>query len=172
MSHVRWVVLLAVLGAFVGCGVIPPLPEGSLDPIEPLNPSREKTEKAPGPSKEIPPQTATTSPTESSKTTGTEIWVGRYRDSRGKGEITFSLVRSETTIHGTWKLRTGGRGPFTAIVGADGITLSFHMENAAPECPGLFEGQATLEKNVLRGKYKGEDCQGQVSDGHLDLELK
>jgi hypothetical protein len=104
--------------------------------------------------------------------TGTEVWVGRYRDSRGEGEIIFSLVRRKATLHGNWKMRTGGGGPLRAIIGADGKTLTFHMENTAPECPGLFEGHGTVGRNVLRGEYKGRDCQGPVSDGHLELGLK
>lgn len=69
-------------------------------------------------------------------------------------------------------MRTGGGGPLRAIVGTDGETLTFHMENTAPECPGLFEGHGTVRRNVLRGKYKGRDCQGEVSDGRLELGLK
>lgn len=100
------------------------------------------------------------------------MWVGRYRDSRGEGAITFSLVRREAILYGTWKLRTGGGGPVKATVGADGRTLTFHMENTAPECPGLFEGYGKVEGDVIFGLYEGKDCEGQVSDGRLELGLK
>lgn len=157
---VRYGVLLLVLGAFVSCTGIAPLPEGSLDPAAPLQASRGKNKKPSG-----------TYPVDASKKPGTEVWVGRYRDSRGEGEITLSLVRRETTLYGVWQLRTGGGGPVQGTVGEDG-TLSFRMENAAPECAGTFEGRAKVEKKVMSGVYAGKDCEGKVSDGRLDLGLR
>ena len=70
MSWVIRGVLLAVLSIFLGCA---PLPPGSLDPAVALSPSRGKNDKA--------------SPLKSSKTVSTEVWVGRYRDSRREGEF-------------------------------------------------------------------------------------
>lgn len=166
----RYGILLTLLVAFVGCGVIPPLPEGSLDPI----PQPGKTEKVTGSNEEMSPRTAVLSPMEeATKATGTEVWVGRYRDSRGEGEIMFSLVRRETTLYGIWKFRTGGGGPVKGIVGADGETLlAFRMENTAPECPGLFTGHGKVGRRVISAVYEGKDCQGPVSDGRLELGLK
>ncbi|MFQ5829586.1 MAG: hypothetical protein ACE5JD_10600 [Candidatus Methylomirabilia bacterium] len=114
----------------------------------------------------VPPATG------SSKKTGTDVWVGWYRDSRGEGEITFSVVQRDTTLWGIWKLRTGGGGPMKGILGADGRALTFHMENTAPECPGLFQGRGEIRREVMVATYYGRDCQGQVSDGRLELRLK
>jgi hypothetical protein len=84
----------------------------------------------------------------------------------------FSLVQKEATVYGIWKLRTGGGGPFSATVAADGRKLTFRMENAAPECPGVFEGRGELGGESVVWIYQGSDCQGQVSDGRLDLRLR
>ncbi|MFQ5847253.1 MAG: hypothetical protein ACE5IQ_06195 [Candidatus Methylomirabilales bacterium] len=101
-----------------------------------------------------------------------KVWVGRYRDSRGEGDITFSLVRKEATLYGVWTLRTGGGGPVKGTIGSDGEALTFRMENTAPECQGFFTGHGMVEQKVIRGAYEGKDCQGEVSDGYLELRLK
>ncbi len=155
---VRCGVLLAVLGAFVGCAGIAPLPGRSLDPATALSPSQGKNGKA--------------SPLESSKTLSTEVWVGRYQDSRGEGEIEFSLVRRAATLYGVWQLGTGEGGPVKASIWEDGETFAFRMENTAPECPGLYRGVGKLGKKTIFGHYQGKDCEGKVSDGRLELGLK
>jgi hypothetical protein len=49
------------------------------------------------------------------RTIGPIVWVGRYQDSRGAGDVTLSLMRGESTVSGTWKLRTGGGGRSWAV---------------------------------------------------------
>jgi hypothetical protein len=97
------------------------------------------------------------------------VWVGRYQDSRGAGEMTFTLVRGTTTVSGTWTLRTGGGGPVAGTLEGDGRRLQFRMENMAPECPGTFQGVADMDDTTLVGTYHGQDCQGAVSDGRVEL---
>lgn len=149
------------LATLAGCA---PLPGNTLDPVflkygsQPASPSVQTAA----------PATAGSAPVES-KSTGTSVWVGRYRDSRGDGEIIFSLVRREATLSGIWKLRTGGGGPFNATVGTGGGKLAFRMENTAPECPGTFEGWVEIGESTMIGAYHGKDCEGVVSDGRLDL---
>lgn len=161
---VRLLAFPAAVGvaAFAGCA---PLPGRSLDPVY-LN----LGEKPAPVSSETAARPAT--PARLSASTGTSVWVGRYRDSRGEGEIIFSLVQREATLSGIWKLRTGGGGPFNATLEADGRRLTFRMENTAPECPGSFEGWVEIGEATLIGAYHGKDCQGPVSDGRLDLGLK
>ncbi|MFQ5803645.1 MAG: hypothetical protein ACE5JQ_12180 [Candidatus Methylomirabilales bacterium] len=100
------------------------------------------------------------------------MWVGRYRDSRGEGEIEFSLVRRAATLYGVWQLGTGEGGPVKASIWEDGETFAFRMENTAPECPGLYKGHGKLGKKAIFGVYEGKDCKGKVSDGHLELRLR
>src|SRR5262249_58461047 len=69
------------------------------------------------------------------KTLGPSAWVGRYTDSRGTGEITFALMRGESTVSGTWKIRTGGGGPVTGLVEASGGRITLRLENIAADCP-------------------------------------
>jgi len=102
----------------------------------------------------------------------TSVWIGRYQDSRGAGEVTFSLVRGQSMVSGTWRLRTGGGGPLTGVVQAGGRRLDLRMENVAPECPGMFEGSAEISENALIGTYHGKDCQGPVTDGRLELHAR
>lgn len=144
-----------------GCS---PLPQGSLDPVY-LNLG---TKPAPV-SSQTAARSAEPAPLLASKTSGTSVWIGRYRDSRGEGVVTFSLVQREATLSGIWKLRTGGGGPFNATVGADGRRLTFRMENTAPECRGTFEGWAEISEATMVGAYHGKDCEGVVSDGRFDL---
>lgn len=163
----RCVRLLAVGAAVVGVAGLPgcsPLPGRSLDPVY----LSLGTKPAPGSSQ------IATGPTQpglvaTSKTTSASLWGGRYRDSRGEGEILFSLVRRGATLSGIWKLRTGGGGPFNATVEADGRKLMLRMENTAPECPGTFEGWAEVSESSMIGAYHGKDCEGVVSDGRFDL---
>ncbi len=155
------------LATLAGCS---PLPGNTLDPVF------LKYGDKPGPASgqtAAPPMTAAplakgSAPMES-KTTGTSVWVGRYRDSRGDGEIIFSLVRREAALSGIWKLRTGGGGPFNATAATGGGKLTFRMENSAPECPGTFEGWVEIGEGTMMGAYHGKDCEGVVSDGRLDL---
>jgi hypothetical protein len=106
------------------------------------------------------------------KGVASSVWVGRYQDSRGAGEMTFTLVRGTSTVSGTWTLRTGGGGPVAGTLEGDGRRLQFRMENMAPECPGTFQGVADVTDNTLVGTYHGQDCQGAVSDGRVELRLR
>ena len=103
------------------------------------------------------------------RTVGPSVWVGRYQDSRGAGDVTLSLMRGESTVSGTWKLRTGGGGPVVGSLEAGGRQLRLRMENIAPECPGTFEGSAEMTEKTLTGTYRGRDCQGEVTAGQLEL---
>ncbi len=103
------------------------------------------------------------------RTVGPGVWVGRYQDSRGAGDMTFELMRGESTVSGTWKLRTGGGGPVVGSLEAGGRQLRLRMENIAPECPGTFEGSAEITEKTLTGTYRGKDCQGEVTAGKLEL---
>jgi hypothetical protein len=97
------------------------------------------------------------------------VWVGRYQDSRGSGDITFTLVRGESRLSGTWTLRTGGGGPLTGSFEPGGRRLQLQMENIAPECSGIFEGTADMTDTTLVATYRGKDCAGGVTDGRLEL---
>lgn len=100
---------------------------------------------------------------------GPSVWVGRYQDSRGAGDVTFTLVRGESTVSGTWKFRTGGGGPITGLIDAGGRRMQLRMENIAPECPGTFEGSGELNDTSLVATYRGKDCEGAVTEGKLEL---
>jgi hypothetical protein len=115
------------------------------------------------------PLTMATAPAAPVRTLGPSIWVGHYRDSRGEGDISFSLVRGTSTVSGTWKMRTGGGGPVTGLLDETGHRMQLRMENIAPECPGTFEGSAEINDKAMVVTYRGKDCQGVVSDGTLDL---
>jgi hypothetical protein len=100
---------------------------------------------------------------------GPSVWTGRYQDSRGAGDVTFTLVRGESTVSGTWKLRTGGGGPITGLLDETGRRMELRMENIAPECPGIFEGSAELSDTSMVATYRGKDCEGAVNHGKLEL---
>lgn len=122
---------------------------------------------------QAPAQTAPLAKTEPARararTLGPSVWVGRYQDSRGAGDISFTLVRGESTVSGTWKLRTGGGGPITGLLDESGRRMQLRMENIAPECPGIFEGSAELNETSMVGTYRGKDCEGAVTSGKLEL---
>jgi len=115
------------------------------------------------------PLTKTTPPPAPSRTLGPSVWTGRYQDSRGGGEVTFTLVRGTSTVSGTWKLRTGGGGPITGLLDETGRRMQLRMENIAPECPGAFEGSAEITDTAMVVTYRGKDCEGAVTDGTLQL---
>jgi hypothetical protein len=150
-----------------GCS---PLPGRSLDPMSPKPASITSAET---------PQSsvragASSSAKESGRpdlTASTTTWAGRYQDSRGAGELTFSLLRGSTTVSGTWRLRTGGGGPVIGVLEPSGRGLQLRMDNTAPECPGTFEGSAEINDTKLVGTYQGKDCEGPVSNGRLELHL-
>jgi hypothetical protein len=118
------------------------------------------------------PTVRTESPRAQARAVGPSVWVGRYQDSRGAGDVSFTLVRGETTVSGTWKLRTGGGGPVTGLIEAGGRRMQFRMENIAPECPGTFEGSAEISDITLVGSYRGGDCEGAVTEGRLELRVR
>jgi len=103
------------------------------------------------------------------RTLGPSVWVGRYQDSRGGGDVTFNLVRGASTVSGTWKFRTGGGGPITGVLDETGRRMQLRMENISPECPGTFEGSAEISDTMLSAIYRGRDCEGAVADGSLQL---
>src|SRR5207247_10326699 len=101
--------------------------------------------------------------------TGVTVWVGRYQDSRGSGDVTFSVVRGATTLSGTWKLRTGGGGPVTAVTEGRGRRLQLRMENTAPECPGTVGGWAGTTGTSLNVTYRGMDGQRRRTGRRRDI---
>lgn len=126
-----------------------------------------------GEREQAPAQTAPLARTEPARAPtrplGPSVWVGRYQDSRGAGDVTFTLVRGESTVSGTWKLRTGGGGPITGLLDGGGRRMQIRMENIAPECPGIFEGSAEINDTSLVATYRGKDCEGAVTGGKLEL---
>jgi len=162
--------LTSLLGAAVlGIASLPgctPLPGASLDPVYLKLGDRPPlvSPTAPAPSKPAP-----SLPPQSPQATGPTVWVGRYRDSRGEGEITFSFVQSGAALSGTWKLRTGGGGSLKGAVEADRRRLAFQLDNGSPDCAGTFEGWAEVREEAMIGAYHGSDCEGAVSDGRIDL---
>jgi len=130
------------------------------------------TPPAPAPGAAAPvspvPQVAAVPPS----TVGRGVWTGRYQDSRGAGDVTFTLVRRVSTISGTWKMRTGGGGPVTGLIEAGGTRIQIRMESLAAECPGTFEGAGEITPTKLTASYRGRDCEGVVTDGRLELALQ
>ncbi len=121
------------------------------------------------PSVQTGPAAGTELPRAQARVFGSSVWVGRYTDNRGTGDITFTLMRGESMVSGTWKLRTGGGGPVTGIVEPGGGRVRLRLENIAAECPGTFEGSAEITETTLIATYQGKDCQGQVTGGRLEL---
>ncbi len=148
------------VAALSGCT---PLPGASLDPVY------LKLGNRPPLISPIPPAPSAPAPSSPLQTSNPTVWVGRYRDSRGEGEITFSFVQSGAGLSGTWKLRTGGGGPLKATVEAGGGRLTFQLEHGSPDCAGAFEGWAEVSEEAMVGAYHGSDCEGAVSDGRIDL---
>jgi hypothetical protein len=152
------------IGTLAGCN---PLPGPALDPLY--------LARGTQPGQAAPPtstSTAAATPPKSAAITGARVWAGRYRDSRGEGELTFSLVRGESTLSGTWTLRTGGGGPITGMLETGGKRFELRMENVAPDCPGVFDGWVEISETALVGAYHGKDCEGPVSDGRLELRAR
>ena len=78
-------------------------------------------------------------------------------------------MRGESTVSGTWKMRTGGGGPVTGIVEPNAGRVQLRLENIAAECPGLLEGSAEIADTTFTATYHGHDCQGPVTGGRLEL---
>jgi hypothetical protein len=144
----------------------PAAPAASAAPTTPAVPPQGIGEQA---SAQNAPLTKSTPPPAPPRTLGPSVWAGRYQDSRGGGEVTFTLVRGTSTVSGTWKLRTGGGGPITGLLDETGRRMQLRMENIAPECPGAFEGSAEISDTAMVVTYRGKDCEGVVTDGTLQL---
>ncbi len=153
-------VRVAILVAAAGCS---PLPGSSFDPVY----LKSGTQSPQTPTQAPRPSTAP--PGRDADVTGPTVWIGRYQDSRGSGDVIFSIVRGITTLSGSWKFRTGGGGPVTGMAEASGRRLQLRMENTAPECPGTFEGWAEITDITFIGGYRGKDCEGAVTDGRFEL---
>lgn len=164
----------------VATNASPPQPAAQLAP--PDQPARSQSGSAvsaapavppQGIGEQAPPQTAplakTAPPRAPTRSLGPSVWVGRFQDSRGAGSLTFNLVRGDSTVSGTWKLRTGGGGPITGLLDETGHRMELRMENIAPECPGTFEGFAEISDTSMVATYRGKDCEGAVTDGKLEL---
>lgn len=141
-----------------------PLPGASLDPLYLKRPP------AAAPAGPAAPSPASARAAVSEPTRGAvSTWTGHYRDSRGEGELTLSLVRNQRGLTGTWRMRTGGAGGLTAVAEADGARLKLHMESPASDCPAELDGWAELGDALFVGAYHGKDCEGPVSDGRFDV---
>lgn len=139
-------------------------PAAAAAPVQAGPAPRAGTPRAEAPRAEAPSAGVTSAPT-----LGSSAWVGRYTDNRGTGEITVTLVRGESTVSGTWKMRTGGGGPLTGIVEPNAGRVMLRLENIAAECSGLLEGSAEMSDTTFTATYQGKDCQGPVTGGRLEL---
>jgi len=150
----------------VSClGVPPPATTKTAEGRAPsAPPAPEPRAAAPSPPE---PRVATAAPA-----SGGGMWIGRYQDSRGAGDVTFTLVRGTSTVSGTWRMRTGGGGPVTGLVEPGGTRIQIRMENVAADCAGTFEGAGEITATTLAATYRGKDCEGAVSDGRLELRLQ
>jgi len=133
--------------------------------------------KAVAPGESSPPASAVPSPTPEprrAEATGpvSSVWTGRYHDSRGTGEVSVTLVRGISAVSGIWRVRTGGGGSLTGTLESGGRRLQFRMENLAPECPGTLQGVGELTDDTLTATYGGQDCEGAVTDGRLELHVR
>jgi len=149
------------IATLAGCS---PLPGPALDPLD-----LARSTRPPVAAPETLSSATEVTPRASSAITGARVWVGRYRDSRGEGELSLALVRGESSLSGTWKLRTGGGGPITGVLESGGKRFQLRMENVAPDCPGVFDGWAEISETAFSAAYHGKDCEGPVSDGRLEL---
>lgn len=179
MRGSAWFSKLAICG-LVGAGLVSctALPGGSLDPLVPaLGLPREQERPAqPRPEAPAPPEASarrSSAPSHEVQPRGEPLtrseWTGRYRDTRGEGEIALTLTQDGSALGGTWRLRTGGSGTFAGIVSPDGRTLSFSMRSGDRECPVILGGTAEYVEDRIRGAHQGTDCHGAVGDGRLDL---
>lgn len=155
--------LIVGIATIIATAACSPLPGSSLDPVY--------LKSGTSPAPQATPPSAAPQRREAAGT-GAAVWVGRYQDSRGSGDVTFSIVRGATTVSGTWKARTGGGGPITALADGSGHRLQLRMENTATECPATFEGWAEITDTTFTANYRGKDCEGPVSDGRLELRLR
>lgn len=175
----RQVFLVGLLAVgLLGCVA---MPGGTLDPLVPalgLPPATQRP--PPQPRTEPPAPAGATAPRQDQSPARYKVqppdspsaqseWIGRYRDSRGEGEIALVVLRDGEAVGGTWRLRTGGSGTFTGIVAPDDRTLSFSMRGSDRECPVILGGIAEYVEDRIRGTYQGTDCHGAVGDGRLDL---
>ena len=176
----REVVLRATLFGVVAAVLVSctALPGGSMDPLVPALglPRAEGTRTQPRPEAPAPTEASargSSAPSREVRPPGEpptrSEWTGRYRDTRGEGEITLTLTQDGSAHGGTWRLRTGGSGTFAGIVSPDGRMLSFSMRGGDRECVATLEGIAEYAGNRISGSYRGTDCHGVVADGRLDL---
>lgn len=131
----------------VGCA---PLPGRTLDPMAP----------------------ALGFPEEEGRGRSPDEWIGWYRDSRGKGEISLILTLERNTFQGIWQLPMGESGKFAGTLGLDGRTLAFSMQGSDRRCPVAFAGQGEYLADRIRGTYIGSDCMGPITGGYLELTRK
>jgi hypothetical protein len=145
-----------------------PTPPASTKPPAVAAQSTSPPPAAPSGSTPVPP-TPAPAPPPAPRAIAPAVWLGRYQDSRGAGALTVTLVRGASTVSGTWTLRTGGGGPVTGLIEADGRRIQLRMENVAPECPGTLEGAGEITDTTLIASYRGKDCVGSITDGRLEL---
>jgi hypothetical protein len=163
-------------GLVLGMAGCQPLPKGSVDPVTvALGIGSGDTELQAGgtaasakthapPAGAAPLTGEVTPPGEPSE------WIGRYRDSRGQGQIIFHLVRDRHALGGTWRFRTGEvTGSIAGDLAADGRTVSFSMRGGDPDCPANLAGSGELRGDEITGSYEGTDCYGAVTGGSLTL---
>ncbi|MBI3780151.1 MAG: hypothetical protein HY278_03705 [candidate division NC10 bacterium] len=175
-----WKVVLSALFGVIAVGLVhcTALPGGSLDPLVPtLGLYREEERPAqPRPEAPAPAEAsgrARSQPSHEVQPRGglptQSAWSGRYRDTRGEGEIALTLMEDGSALGGTWRFRTGGSGTFAGTLAPDGRTPSFSMRVGDRECVATVEGVAAYAGDRISGSYRGADCHGAVGDGRLDL---
>jgi hypothetical protein len=170
------VILFGVLGlGLVSCIA---LPGGSMDPLVPALGLPRAEEGPAQPGREAPVPAGASAHRQSQPTREVQPlgepptrseWIGRYRDTRGEGEVALTLTQDGSHRGGTWRLRTGGTGTFAGALGSDGRTLSFSMRGGDRQCLATLEGIAEYAGERIIGSYRGTDCHGAVEDGRLDL---
>ncbi len=133
------------------------LPGGSLDPLVPALGLPRAEEGPVQPGREAPVAAGASARRESQpirevQPPGEPLtrseWIGRYRDSRGEGEIALTLTQDGSACGGTWRLRTGGSGTFAGTLAADGRLPTKGIEFLIAE---------EMRAGNVRGEYAAAD---------------
>jgi hypothetical protein len=88
-------------------------------------------------------------------------WRGHVSDSFGRGNMTWDIVQSGSSVSGEM------RGSVTGTL--EGATLSFTITIVRGQCSITARGTARVTNNLIVGTHSGTSCDGAITNGELYL---
>jgi len=87
----------------------------------------------------------------------TGTWHGTFTNGAQSFGVTFTIIQNGAEVSGTYSATSGGSGTIQGTFSGSSLSFTLIQTNY---CPGSYNGQGTVNGNVMTFSGSGSDCTG------------